>query len=361
MKESSKPKVLVVYNGSTKGRLTGGEYAQEKIRQGLEKSFTVRELLLDNVVSRFKKSRLKPIIKIAIIPIAVLSSYLLYRNYDLVLTSWTPKLPFFGDLTYVQPFADASDVFENPDSSKRTIDIVTESLWTISNRFLRGPSLRRHTFVVNSRFVSENLLSEFGKKSFIVYPPVPCSPYFGPYSKQNLVLSAGRVVPSKNFELIQRVGSSIPEAKFKLIGSLGQSGYDVIDTINRGFSKHSMNNFSYDGWVTADEKQLLLRKSKVVFHPTPNEPFGIILVEGMLNGAIPVAHKSGGPKEFIPEEWLFDDDEDAISKVRRGLQNWSPRVADEMATLASKFSESSFQDHFGAIAQKIIDHKKNCR
>ena len=43
-----KPTALVVYAGSTKGSLTGGEYVHVKFREVLQESFDVKEILIDN-------------------------------------------------------------------------------------------------------------------------------------------------------------------------------------------------------------------------------------------------------------------------------------------------------------------------
>lgn len=192
-----RPKVLIIYNGSTKGHLSGGEYAHKNIRETLKESFSVRELLLDNWVTRFKRSRLKPVMKAIGLPVSVIASYFLYRRFDLVITSWTPKLPFYGDLSYLQPFADVENVFGNPDSDASGINILGDNLWYLPNRILTGPSLRRHYFGVNSKFANQKLKEQYQIDSVVIYPPAPSGPADNSYEKEDLVLSLGRIVPSK--------------------------------------------------------------------------------------------------------------------------------------------------------------------
>jgi len=101
-------------------------------------------------------------------------------------------------------------------------------------------------------------------------------------------------------------------------------------------------------------KNKLLRKAKVYFHAMPYEHFGISIVEAMAAGCIPVVHDSGGPKEYVPEEWRYTDLEDAAQKVDLALRSWRPRIAEDMQAIAYRFREERFRDQFSRVLTSYI-------
>lgn len=76
---------------------------------------------------------------------------------------------------------------------------------------------------------------------------------------------------------------------------------------------------------TKEDYYRLLGKSKVAFSSALQETFGIAMQEAWNLGCVPVAPRRLSYVETIPEEWLYDDLEDAVSMVRDALQfrGWS--------------------------------------
>lgn len=53
--------------------------------------------------------------------------------------------------------------------------------------------------------------------------------------------------------------------------------------------------------ISSEERTILLNSSNVLMYTPKDEHFGIVPIEGMVNGAIAFCHKSGGPLESVAE------------------------------------------------------------
>jgi glycosyltransferase involved in cell wall biosynthesis len=90
----------------------------------------------------------------------------------------------------------------------------------------------------------------------------------------------------------------------------------------------------------------ILRTSKVFLHPARGEHFGVSIAEAMAAGCIPLVHNTGGPREFVPERWRFNESKEAAQKIERAILEWSPNKAEEIICLAQAFSEARFSAKF---------------
>lgn len=339
--------------------ITGGEYAFFKIFEALKVKYDVTNISACNIVRSFKSKYFWYIVK----PILILYPLFVKGRYDLIFTSWSRAFPFFGDVAYAQPpvGAKGEEGYRLPPKSRFYLlnAVADAATWHWRKLFSRF-SLKYHMFISNSHETRRLIKMMLNKEGPVVYPPVPIQPSANlKRGRENLVVSIGTVIPEKRFELIAKVGPSVPEAKFFLVGALGERGGKIIAKIAESFQSAGLpNNFAYLGRVPDRDKGELLLKAKVYFHPAVNEPFGISIVEGMAAGAIPVAHDSGGPREYVPREWLFKTAGEAEEKIKLALKAWSPNLASRMREIALKFSEEKFKARILKIVDKLIALKR---
>ena len=102
------------------------------------------------------------------------------------------------------------------------------------------------------------------------------------------------------------------------------------------------------------KKIAVLRESMVYLHTAHSETFGISIVEAMAASCIPVVHNSGGAKDYVPKEWLYDNPESASQKVEEALTKWTPNVGDQMKKIAEQFNKSKFREDFSACFTKYL-------
>jgi len=335
---------------------TGGEYVYFKIYEALRQRFHVTNVttnFANPFLQRFQGKR-KTVMRRIMEPMAVLYPLWKKKTYDLIFTSWSSGVPFFGDLVYAQPptgaLAKLTKGYKfSVKPHRRLLDTTISAIgtgilfpWT---RFFGWFSLKYHTFISCSNAVKSFIKHQHNKDSTVIYPPVPTHLYnVKGAHKKDIVLSIGRVDPEKRFDLIGTVGTQIPRAKFILMGGADATGKKIVEQIEGRFKKAGLgDNFAYLGRVSESVKRELLLEAKVLFHPAPYESFSITIVEGMAAGAIPIAHNSGGTPEAVPPHRLFTNVDEAVEKVRSALSEASPAVAKSMKAVTSKFGEERFK------------------
>jgi glycogen(starch) synthase len=120
-----------------------------------------------------------------------------------------------------------------------------------------------------------------------------------------LVLYSGRFVDRKGIrELLQaipRVLDSIPNVRFVLAG-----GYGTAAEIEHAWLDESLkpyrNQIHFTGWLTPDKVSAWYRRADILVMPSWYEPFGMVILEGMLHG-LPIAATSvGGPVDILEHE-----------------------------------------------------------
>jgi glycosyltransferase involved in cell wall biosynthesis len=362
--KKQRPLVLIIRLGSISGKLSGGEYAYKLIKEALEREFIVQDLAMHKFFSHVKPPILRFILRrILIVPFLILYSRLAFTSYKLVFINWVPRIPLKGHLAYIQPFAGASEQNDGIIYEPHQDRLDFFSLWKrrveniFPSRFSKRIYLDPHRskfLIANSYYTRRLIRMQLRRDAFVVYPPVPVDQYQCPRSRREQIVSIGRVSPEKNFNLIGQIGPQIP-AKFILIGKCDPSGSQIVAEIKKSFQNQGLSdNFSYFGWVSNATKKSLLEQSKVIFHPAEYEPFGIAVVEGMAAGCIPVAHRSGGIPEFVPDEFLFNTADEALEKLRMALQMWSPELAVQMHKSVIHFNKQRFMDEIMRIVNQVI-------
>ncbi|HIE17430.1 MAG TPA: glycosyltransferase [Dehalococcoidia bacterium] len=342
----------ILFVALSKETKTGARYTEEIIRQALSERHEV-EFLYPNLRGDARLTSLLYLSCFGYLP-------LLKRGlYDLVFTS---DNFVFADVVYVQPPAGQDAVLTWDEmlftkSSKGHFRLLP----ALANSPLKTLISAHAQFITNSNYSREVVRRNFGKDAFVIYPPVPTHLYQSLESnRENLIVTISGLNPRKNLGLIAEVGIKIPEAKFILLGYYHKVHVHILEHIQARFRTSGLGtNFVYVPSCPAKVKAKILSRAKVYFHPTPFEPFGISIAEGMAAGCIPVTHDSGGPCEFVPGEWRYRSVEDAIAKIRYALETWNIRRATEFRSLALRFEEGRFRNEILDFVEEKFS--RSCR
>jgi alpha-1,2-mannosyltransferase len=97
----------------------------------------------------------------------------------------------------------------------------------------------------------------------------------------------------------------------------------------------------------------LMRQSKAYFHPMPEEPFGISVVEAMAAGLVPVVPNVGGPTEFVPRKYQFSTLEEAAGMIRMALHASNEERA-QISDSVKGFSTSAYIKQFQQFIQERL-------
>jgi len=117
-----------------------------------------------------------------------------------------------------------------------------------------------------------------------------------------IVLYSGRFVDRKGirelFQAIPRVLDRQPSVQFVLAG-----GYGTAEQIENAWLDDSLlqyrDQIHFTGWLTPDKVSEWYRRADILVMPSWYEPFGMVILEGMLHG-LPIAATSvGGPVDIL--------------------------------------------------------------
>jgi glycosyltransferase involved in cell wall biosynthesis len=221
---------------------------------------------------------------------------------------------------------------------------------TLLKHFSKSSHFKSKIAMACSKFSAQQIEEATGHKVEVLYPPV--SDFFKATndsyenSRSNLVVTVSRFSKEKRLELVPEIAKlSPPNTSFIVVGACrsAEALLHVQSSIrNLGVEK----NVRLMPNTSRRELRRLLRKAKVYLHTGENEPFGVSIVEAMSSGCIPIVPDSGGPKEFVPEQFRYESVDEAACLIESCMSEWTPRKAEEFAKLSARFSEEAFCKEF---------------
>jgi len=154
-----------------------------------------------------------------------------------------------------------------------------------------------------SDFTREFVARKWERDSKTLYPPCPVdafSEFSNVQSRENLVVTIGRIVPEKRFHLFVELARIVPRTRFVAIGSLSDGTTAYYDRLKRS----APENVSF---VLSPLRKVrdILGRAMAYVHCAENEHFGITIVEAMAAGCVPIVHDSGGPREIVTSDVGF--------------------------------------------------------
>ena len=157
------------------------------------------------------------------------------------------------------------------------------------------------------------------KDPIIVYPPVNLDNFWcdKPLSeRRKRVTYVARFIPVKRHEIMKKLAADLPAYEFVSVGGL-------IDAEKAWFNKFSEKlpqNYSLKTNLPGADLIKILHDSRIYVHLMEGEHFGIAPVEGLASGCVTLVHNSGGMKEFIPEEFRWENYDDLKEKIVRYME-----------------------------------------
>lgn len=183
-------------------------------------------------------------------------------------------------------------------------------------------------FIFNSRNTAEsvgNLLPDLSTRpSIIAYPgrdALPVKP--GTAQNEGLrILFTGNLIRRKNLHLL--LEALVPLSSFRwTLDICGETGIDppYMDELRAFISSHGWaSRVFFHGRVSDEELTEFMEHSDLLAVPSSWEGFGIVYLEAMSAGCIPLAGKRGGTSEIIKDHengFLVNPDPDSIHTIIR--------------------------------------------
>jgi len=140
-----------------------------------------------------------------------------------------------------------------------------------------------------------------GSKAVLIPPGVePCRPPFPGYRERSVDLAyVGRLVPHKRLHVIVAAVALLRERGFPVNTVIAGSGPE-LDRLKALAARLGVDDLiAFPGRISEEDKDRLLRSSRLFANPSSMEGFGIAMVEAMCRGAVPVARDRDYPEKWI--------------------------------------------------------------
>jgi len=219
--------------------------------------------------------------------------------------------------------------------------------------------------LANSRFTSEAIKESLKVTAKVLYPPVSTLFFQNDFitskgdQRENLVVTIGRITEDKKMETIPQIANLLHEEniKFIIIGfAYDESALRKINTEIKRLNLNEKVIILTD--ASKEEIKKILERAKVYLHPPVIEHFGISIAEAMALGCIPVVYNIGGVKEFVPEEFRYENLHDAAEKVEKAIDRWSLKQARRMNSITQRFAEPNFRKNFIKIFSEYCSQRE---
>lgn len=176
--------------------------------------------------------------------------------------------------------------------------VIVDIYSTVVNHFMRmydfNHAQKVDYFIANSENTGKRIEKFYRRKYKVIYPPIDVEEIINSKVKQvkgDYYLTGGRMVASKNFDLIIKACKK-KKVNLKLFGD----GIDkeALEKL-AGKSKH----IEFLGRVSDDEKTAHLKGAKAFIVAQVDEDFGITPIEATAAGCPTIAYRGGGYLESV--------------------------------------------------------------
>jgi glycosyltransferase involved in cell wall biosynthesis len=168
--------------------------------------------------------------------------------------------------------------------------------------------------------------------------------------KEDLVICVGRFELEKHFS---EVLYALARLKKKIMVKLSLIGFARDESHILKVIRALGLEWDVELLVNAERKALIdrLLKAKAIVHPTPHEPFGIAVVEGMAAGCIPVVKRGfNGPWMEITQKGKyglgFSSVDELGNMIMKAIRRYDDFNINAITSRALEFDETVFKEKF---------------
>jgi glycosyltransferase involved in cell wall biosynthesis len=221
--------------------------------------------------------------------------------------------------------------------------------------------MRRNLTLANSKWTAERFRAEYGQPASVLYPPAAGSAPGNSWDdRRDEFICLSRLEPMKNhlrmIEILRRVREFHPQFRFHIVGTRARnaSGDEYYKQVRELAARHG-------DWIelhedlSRQELSTLFARVRYGLHLMLEEHFGMAVAEMLRAGLIPFVHNSGGQTEIVNQpELLFNDDEEAVERIRAVLED-APLRARMLAALDARriaFSPEQFCEDLTRLVEE---------
>ncbi len=183
------------------------------------------------------------------------------------------------------------------------------------------PRDRHSSYVTHSEYIAGLVEERWGVRLPVIWPPARSRPLPSPPARRTGFLYLSRLEELKQADTFLNLAKSLPDQRMTLAGAVTGGDRAYLAHLRGRLAAEGLGNVAIvENPSEADVAGLLASHEFFVF-PAHWEHFGIVTVEAILAGLLPLVHDTGGQREIVPDESLrFLSDEDLLDRARRVLR-----------------------------------------
>jgi glycosyltransferase involved in cell wall biosynthesis len=177
------------------------------------------------------------------------------------------------------------------------------------------------SYVTHSEYIAEMIQERLGFKPPVIWPPARSRTLPAAPADRAGFLFLSRFEEFKRADAILKLAKAFPEQRFTLAGAVVGEDHKYVARLRRRIASEGLANVAIVENPSETQVAGLLTSHVMFVFPARWEHFGIVTVEAIQAGLLPLVHDTGGQREIVPCESLrFLSDEDLIARARYALQ-----------------------------------------
>ena len=286
---------------------------------------------------------------------------------DLLVNSQADTLPIKSDILYVHypTFSEFESIGINLKYSRSVFWRIYISLFKVAHHFFAN-YLKTGVLVTNSSYSKKALRKYVDRNCLVIYPPVEVKAFATEAmsnKRQDKVVSCGRYSPEKDYENVIEVAARLKDVDFAVVGSFsGEKSSNYYQKLCSMLSEKKLTNVELLKALEFKELLELYGKSKIYLHSMKDEHFGIVVLEAMAAGLVPVVYQGGGPWEdilkakqgFYGFSYLTSKEAGNIIKDLLEDENVRKEIVERNQGYAMEFSDEVFKKEFMELLNKAF-------
>ncbi len=168
---------------------------------------------------------------------------------------------------------------------------------------------------------------------------------FPELTNRKYIFSIGRIVKEKGFETIIEAAEMAKDREQNYFFIIAGKG-PMLDTYRRQVKEKDLAGYvSFIGYVTDEERDILIQNSEMMVIPSLYEPFGIVVLEAMIQAKPVIVSNEGGMKGLIKHLqtgfMMNPGDAESLLEQMEFLRN-HPTIANEIGTKGCQVARSLY-------------------
>jgi glycosyltransferase involved in cell wall biosynthesis len=225
--------------------------------------------------------------------------------------------------------------------------------------------MRNSTVITNSEFSKMAISNALGLDNiYTLSPPIDIDTFRSVAlanrdEVKDIIVVIARIAPHKKIENAIRLAKILKDKNIgkgmKIVGNLYDYYFNYYLEIKQLVFDLGLNDYiTFE--INANLNKLLsvMGESRVYFHPMDGEHFGMAVVEAMAAGLITIVPSIGGPAEFVPQQYQFNNVEHAAEIITHIFNHLPKTGRIKVNDQINKFSNSHFIEGFRTILNELL-------